>query len=306
MRFLFRSPVSSPVSPLSPLSPCFPAKDASMGDGLRLREQDTMHRLLVEPYHSAVIHDHLAKVHASGRRSAVLDVGSGTGRWAAQLANAEPFADVAAVAPSWKMYAGDAVQHGNLDFSSADITRPLPWSSGYFDLIQVKGLARSVKSYRSLIERLARLLRRGGLLIMVESDVSFELANGCPVPACLRQWNAAVKAALTARGVDSQMGCKLGECVQSAGVFGASAYVQELGVPVACYANEASSSLVQAGRIHSHILSLEFQSFMPELLAYGYRQSDVQAMMDNCIQQLSHPGAKYLQKLYAVYAVKSG
>ncbi|WVO13286.1 hypothetical protein L204_100899 [Cryptococcus depauperatus] len=117
MRFLFRSPVSSPVSPLSPLSPCFPAKDASMGDGLR--EQDTMHRLLVEPYHSAVIHDHLAKVHASGRRSAVLDVGSvsghrrffvsaladgringtqGTGRWAAQLANAEPFADVAAVA----------------------------------------------------------------------------------------------------------------------------------------------------------------------------------------------------------------
>ncbi|WVO13285.1 hypothetical protein L204_100898 [Cryptococcus depauperatus] len=65
---------------------------------------------------------------------------------------------------------------------------------------------------------------------MVESDVSFELANGCPVPACLRQWNAAVKAALTARGVDSQMGCKLGD--------GASAYVQELGVPVACYANE--------------------------------------------------------------------
>lgn len=54
------------------------------------------------------------------------------GQWAALLANAEPFADVVTLAPDWKSYTGERIHHGNLDFSSADIARPLPWPSSSF------------------------------------------------------------------------------------------------------------------------------------------------------------------------------
>lgn len=164
----------------------------------RLKQLDTMHRIVVEPYHSSVIHSHLSMVHSSGRRSAVLDVGTGSGQWAALLANAEPFADVVTLAPDWKSYTGERIHHGNLDFSSADIARPLPWPSSSFDVIQVKGLARTYKSYGIFLERLARLLRHGGLLVIVEHCLGYESSSSQNLPPCLLQWNASIEKALAA------------------------------------------------------------------------------------------------------------
>lgn len=41
------------------------------------------------------------------------------------------------------------------------------------DVIQVKGLARTYKSYGIFLERLARLLRHGGLLVIVEHCLGY-------------------------------------------------------------------------------------------------------------------------------------
>ncbi|OWZ66878.1 hypothetical protein AYX15_01923 [Cryptococcus neoformans] len=269
----------------------------------RLKQLDTMHRIVVEPYHLSVIHNHLSMVHSSGRRSAVLDIGTGTGQWAAMLANAEPFADVMALAPDWKSYTGERIHHGNLDFSSADITRPLPWPSSSFDVIQVKGLARTYKRYGVLLERLARLLRHGGLLVIVEHYMGYESSSGQILPLCLRQWDASIKTALAAN-VDSMMAARLGDCVRSAGVFGLSAYSQEIGVPVACYMPQNSPTLAEAGSLHSRILSSELRSFLPELVAYGYRRTDLEGMIEGCLDELLNPCSRYLQRLVALYAVK--
>ncbi|TYJ59232.1 hypothetical protein B9479_000221 [Cryptococcus floricola] len=373
MRFPFRrlssssGSRSSPMSPLSPIAPPilpfgspqpqqlfgvpFGATPAIAGiDQIqRMRDQDAMHHLMVEPTHSKYIHSHLAKVHASGRRSAVLDIGSltsassstttfplalinksqyavlrfppprhsrmwnQTGSWATALANKEPFADVVAIAADWKPFVRQRIIHGNLDVSTVDINQHLPYPSGSFekhtnlaapDIIQVKSLARSHRQYPILVERLIRLLRRGGLLILVESHTCYENPTGMGLPTCLRTWDASVRSALAAQGYDARMASKLPFLVRGAGVFGNTAFVQEIGIPTTSYPQQGMNNIAQAGALHARTLPAEMSSFMPLLRQHGYDERSIQAMIDECLHCLLNPQARFLQRLVAVYAFK--
>lgn len=87
--------------------------------------------------------------------------------------------------------------------------------------------------------------------------------------------------------VDSMMAARLSDCVRSAGVFGLSAYAQEIGVPVACWVYLDSPTLAEAGSLHSRILSSELRSFLPELVAYGYRRTDLEGIIEGCLDEVS-------------------
>ena len=54
----------------------FPCLSLSLLSNARLDIMDDVHSTLLDPHHSRRIHSHLAAVHASGRRSKVLDVGA--------------------------------------------------------------------------------------------------------------------------------------------------------------------------------------------------------------------------------------
>ncbi|WVQ74597.1 hypothetical protein IAR50_004198 [Cryptococcus sp. DSM 104548] len=336
MRFPFRhsSSPATPMSPLSPFSPfgasfTVPSPIPGIDQIQRMRDQDAMHHLMVEPTHSRHIHSHLAKIHASGRRSAVLDIGSAianftaslsplthlglcysnpsfpnTGSWATALANKEPFADVVAIATDWKPFVRQQIIHGNLDLSTVDINQHLPYPSASFDVIQVKSLARSHRHYPILVERLIRLLRRGGLLILVESHTCYENPTGMGIPTCLRTWDASVRAALAAQGYDARMASKLPFLVRGAGVFGNTAFVQEVGIPTTSYPQQGMNNIAQAGALHARTLPAEMASFMPLLRQHGYDERAIQAMIDECLHCLLNPQARFLQRLVAVYAFK--
>ncbi|ODN76676.1 hypothetical protein L202_05316 [Cryptococcus amylolentus CBS 6039] len=346
------------MSPISPIAPPILSFDSPHGEQLlgvpfgapsaiagidqiqRMRDQDAMHHLMVEPTHSKYIHSHLAKVHASGRRSAVLDIGSLTsalsstntfplalidqsqyavlrfprprrsrmwhqaGSWATALANKEPFADVVAIAADWKPFVRQRIIHGNLDVMTVDINQHLPYPAGSFDIIQVKSLARSHRQYPILVERLIRLLRRGGLLILVESHTCYENPTGMGLPTCLRTWDASVRSALAAQGYDARMASKLPFLVRGAGVFGNTAFVQEIGIPTTSYPQQGMNNIAQAGALHARTLPAEMSSFMPLLRQHGYDERAIQAMIDECLHCLLNPQARFLQRLVAVYAFK--
>ncbi|ODN97451.1 hypothetical protein L198_04015 [Cryptococcus wingfieldii CBS 7118] len=360
------SPIAPPILPFGSPQPQqlfgvpfgAPPAIAGIDQIQRMRDQDTMHHLMVEPTHSKYIHSHLAKVHASGRRSAVLDIGSGTGKshtfpgqdhlipaqltsassstttfplalinqsqyavlrfprprhsrmwnqagsWATALANTEPFADVVAIAADWKPFVRQRIIHGNLDVSTVDINQHLPYPSGSFDIIQVKSLARSHRQYPILVERLIRLLRRGGLLILVESHTCYENPTGMGLPTCLRTWDASVRSALAAQGYDARMASKLPFLVRGAGVFGNTAFVQEIGIPTTSYPQQGINNIAQAGALHARTLPAEMSSFMPLLRQHGYDERAIQAMIDECLHCLLNPQARFLQRLVAVYAFK--
>lgn len=76
----------------------------------------SIHMSLLNPRHDQLVNQHLDQIHASGRRSQILDVGTGTGSWAIALARRQPYADVVGIDITWEQFEGTRLPHGNADF----------------------------------------------------------------------------------------------------------------------------------------------------------------------------------------------
>ncbi|WVQ93415.1 hypothetical protein IAU59_000486 [Kwoniella sp. CBS 9459] len=271
----------------------------------RLESVQKLHTLVLEPYHSTLIHNHLSQIHASGRRSSVLDVGTGTGRWATEIANAQPFADVLGVDVDWSIHKPGCAQHGNIDFATIDICRPLPWGRDHFDLIHIKGLLLDIPNYNQLVERLAMVLRPGGLLVIVENEPDYRSAAGSQLPACMRTWDACVRDAYASKGIDVSLPSRLVSSVAASGVFSSSPYCQQLGLPLGGYMKGDSSTLRKAGQLHSKLVAASLKTMTPTLIEHGYSQEDVDRLLRSHLAELTRPDAKYFQRLFAIYANKN-
>lgn len=92
--------------------------------------------------------------------TAILDLGTGAGATAAQLAIGNPGARVLGIDNSRRMIreARRCYRHPNLAFRRCDATRP-PWPSGSFDLI-------TAHNFNPYPPRVHDLLRPGGLALM--------------------------------------------------------------------------------------------------------------------------------------------
>ncbi|WWC68619.1 uncharacterized protein I206_102549 [Kwoniella pini CBS 10737] len=53
----------------------------TMSEKDRINALYTLHRSILDPYHTEVINAHLHNIHLSQRRTSVLDVGTGTGKF---------------------------------------------------------------------------------------------------------------------------------------------------------------------------------------------------------------------------------
>ena len=62
--------------------------------------------------------------------------------------------------------------------TSIDITQPLPYASSSFDVIHIRNLSAHIPQYLQLIERCARILRQGGLLVVSELE-HFYVSGRC-------------------------------------------------------------------------------------------------------------------------------
>ncbi|EKD02935.1 hypothetical protein A1Q2_02766 [Trichosporon asahii var. asahii CBS 8904] len=96
-------------------------------------KKDHIHMSLLNPRHDQLVHLHLDQIHASGRRSKILDVGTGTGSWAISLARRQPYSDVIGIDIAWDQFEGTRLPHGNADFHTVDVTLPLPWGDETFE-----------------------------------------------------------------------------------------------------------------------------------------------------------------------------
>jgi hypothetical protein len=82
---------------------------------------------------------------------------------------------------------GESTLRGSVVLTVTDVLQPLPWPDNSFgtsspvdtrphpptDLIHVKSMLMDVPQYPDLIGKLARVLRPGGMLILVETELRF-------------------------------------------------------------------------------------------------------------------------------------
>ena len=150
------------------------------------------------------------------RSKNILDVGCGTGRWAQEIAQTFPDANVIGLdifdPPA---EANTSTKPSNYQFVMADVLKGLPFSSYQFDFIHQRSLGCAIPATRWLqvVNELVRVTRPGGMVELVEPDNTFQNAG----PACsqVQQW---IIAACQRRSIDPREATQIAAYLQVAGL----------------------------------------------------------------------------------------
>jgi len=152
------------------------------------------------------------------RAIAILDVGCGVGRWAAEMAALFPAAQVIGfdiVAPP--PHALDPVPP-NYRFTRGDVLAGLPFPDASFDYTHMRLMYTALPAQRwpAIVRELARVTTPGGWIEALEGGLPTNpTASPSSALTALSQW---IAAAGVRRGVDLQVGAQIGAIMQRAGL----------------------------------------------------------------------------------------
>lgn len=152
---------------------------------------------------------------------AILDVGSGSGRWAMEIAAQFPSAQVTGVdlvAPSVDI--SQVLGHGldtkpsNFSFALGNILEGLPFPDASFDFVHQRLLITAIpkRFWPNVIAELARVTRPGGWVELAECGVAER--GG---PGYMGLWGSWIEF-LDTRGVDFSLGHTIGQMLASGGL----------------------------------------------------------------------------------------
>jgi ubiquinone/menaquinone biosynthesis C-methylase UbiE len=171
-----------------------------------------------------------------GQPHDILDVGTGTSRWALEMALAFPTANVMSIdlveppvdADVGKKKRPD-VRPPNYSFVTANVLEGLPFPGMSFDFVHQRLLVGAIPAVRwpEVIGELARVTRPGGWVELVEAAPTPNVG-----PALQALWNWLV-VACDRRGLDAQVGPKIGDMLKAAGLQSVS--YQEVDLPIGRY-----------------------------------------------------------------------
>ena len=155
----------------------------------------------------------------------ILDVGSGTGRWAREMAQLFPTARVVGldVNPPPVDEAAEAGRNDppppNYSFAPGNILEGLPFPDASFDFVHMRLLVLAIPHDRwpYVVSELVRVTRPGG---WVESVEATTLQHGGPAMDMLMDW---INTLLARRGIVFADGAKVGELMRTAGLVNVTA-----------------------------------------------------------------------------------
>jgi ubiquinone/menaquinone biosynthesis C-methylase UbiE len=167
------------------------------------------------------------------RPMSILDVGSGTGRWATEMARLFPDANVIGtdnVAPAPDTTpSDDGARPDNFAFIQGNILEGLPFADGAFDYTHMRLLLFAIPEARwpDVARELVRVTRPGGWIELVETGPQ---RNGGPAMDQVVNW---ITQASLKRGINPLLGPSIGGFLGQAGVPQVAA--REIALPVGAY-----------------------------------------------------------------------
>jgi ubiquinone/menaquinone biosynthesis C-methylase UbiE len=175
--------------------------------------------------------------------ASILDVGTGTGRWAYEMAQLFPRAKVVGVdvtpppsdAPAPPGAAN--VRPANYSFVAANVLEGLPFPEASFDFVHMRLLYSAIPHDRwpFVIGELARVTRPGGWIESVESAVALQ-----PGPV-LAHLSTIINTMIARRGIDPQDGARVGEMLRQAGL--AQVETRRVDIPLGSYGGRIGNLL---------------------------------------------------------------
>ncbi|MGH2517124.1 MAG: class I SAM-dependent methyltransferase, partial [Ktedonobacterales bacterium] len=149
-----------------------------------------------------------------GDPASILDAGTGTGRWAVEMAQHFPRADVIGVdvkPPAVDERAANSLtadpRPANYRFVPGNLLEGLPFPDGSFDFVHMRLLFTAIPHDRwpAVVAELVRVTRPGGWVELVDS---IGLANGGPHVEQLMEW---IRQLSSRRGVDLMDGGRVAD-----------------------------------------------------------------------------------------------
>jgi ubiquinone/menaquinone biosynthesis C-methylase UbiE len=177
---------------------------------------------------------------------AILDVGTGTGLWAREMAQHFPHTQVVGLdlAPPPHDELANAgigfdLRPPNYSFVAGNILEGLPFADGSFDFVHMRLVFFAIPADRwpFVIGELARVTRVGG---WIESIEVASPRDGGPAVDMLVTWTTTL---LARRGVDITIGPRIGDLLRAAGLSPVNAHTIPL--PIGAYGGRVATMLAR-------------------------------------------------------------
>ena len=159
----------------------------------------------------------------------ILDVGTGTGRWAREIATQFPAANVVGVDRVASTGENVADVPANYVFREGNVLAGLPFPDQSFDFVHMRLLYSAIPAqlWPMVLADLVRITRPGGWVELIEAA---SIENRGPATDQLNTW---VIEACSRRGLDMAIAPRLGTMLQAAGI--AQPTTRQLTLPIGAY-----------------------------------------------------------------------
>lgn len=189
----------------------------------------------------------------------ILDVGTGTGRWAAEMGELFPMAHIVGVdiIPPAALEGNTPLRlPTNYRFTAANVLEGLPFPDASFDFVHQRLLygALPADRWQAVVNELARVTRPGGWIELVEGGL---VQQGGPAMTTLNEWMSEASAR---RGIDVNAGARIGTFLQAAGALGVTQH--SINLPMGRYGGRIGTL------VETDALSV-FKGFQARLVSAG-------------------------------------